>query len=79
MITLATVLKSLRPGKEFTYDNDDLSTVRWNEVTVVTPTQDEVDVELARLVQEEIDKKAAAEAKLAALGLTADDIKALLS
>ena len=76
---LSKALKSLRPGKEFTYDNDDLATVRWNDETVSTPTQAEVDAELARLEQEEINKKAAAEAKLEALGLTAEDIKALLS
>lgn len=76
---LAKALSSLRPGKEFTYDNDDLSTVRWNDASVDTPSQAEVDAELARLAQVELDKKAAAESKLTALGLTADDIKALLS
>ena len=76
---LADALKSLRPGKEFTYDNDDLSTVRWNDPSVVTPSQEEIDAELAQLAQVEADKKAAAEAKLAALGLTPEDIKALLS
>ena len=79
MKDLAKALISLRSGKEFSYDNDDLSTVRWNDPDVVTPTQEEVDAELARLAQVELDKKVAAEAKLAALGLTADDIKALLS
>ena len=76
---LSKALKVLRPGKEFTYDNDDLSTVRWNDTSVVTPSQEEVDAELARQEQEESDKKAAAEAKLQALGLTVEDIKALLS
>lgn len=76
---LDIALKSLRPGKEFTYDNDDLSTVRWNDSSVVTPSQAEIDAELARLAQADADKKAAAEAKLAALGLTPEDIKALLS
>jgi len=78
-MVLSKALKSLRPGKEFTYDNDDLTTVRWNDPSVVSPTQQEVDAELARLAQEDADKKAAAEAKLQALGLTAEDIKALLS
>lgn len=79
MKNLAKALLALRPGAEFTYDNEDLATVRWNDPSVVSPTQDEVDAELARLAQEELDKKAAAEAKLVALGLTSDDIKALLS
>jgi hypothetical protein len=76
---LSKALKVLRPGKEFTYDNDDLSTVRWNDTSVVTPSQEEIDAELARQEQEESDKKAVAEAKLQALGLTVEDIKALLS
>jgi hypothetical protein len=78
-MNLAKALTSLRPGKEFTFNDEDLTTIRWNDPDVVTPTQAEVDAELARLAQEELDKKAAAETKLAALGLTADDIKALLS
>lgn len=76
---LAKALQSLRPGKEFTFNDQDLETVRWNDSTVITPTQTEIDAELARLEQEDADKKAAAEAKLQALGLTAEDIKALLS
>jgi hypothetical protein len=76
---LSKALQSLRPGKEFTFDNDDLATVRWNDETVSTPTQAEVNAELARLDKADADKKAAAEAKLQALGLTAEDIKALLS
>ena len=76
---LAKALQSLRPGKEFTFNDQDLDTVRWNDSTVTTPTQAEIDSELARLEQADADKKAAAEAKLQALGLTAEDIKALLS
>lgn len=79
MKELAKALLSLRPGKEFTYDNDDLSTVRWNDPSVVTPSQEEIDAELARLAQVEVDKKAAAESKLAALGLTPEDLKAIFS
>lgn len=78
-MSLGKALTSLRPGKEFTFNDEDLTTVRWNDPDVTTPTQAEVDAELARLAQEELDKKAAAEAKLAVLGLTPDDFKALLS
>jgi hypothetical protein len=78
-MNLAKTLASLRPGKEFTFNNNDLSTVKWSDPEVVTPSQEEIDAEIARQAQEDADKKAAAEAKLAALGLTAEDIKALLS
>jgi hypothetical protein len=76
---LAKTLQSLRPGKEFTYNDEDLSTVQWNDPSVVTPTHAEVDAEIARQEQEALDKKTEAEAKLAALGLTPEDLKALLS
>jgi hypothetical protein len=76
---LAKTLQALRPGKEFTYNDEDLSTVQWNDPSVVTPTQAEVDAEIARQEQEALDKKTEAEAKLAALGLTPEDLKALLS
>ena len=56
-------LMSLRPGAEFTFDNDDLATAKWSDPSIVTPTQEEVDAELARLAQVELDKKAAAEAE----------------
>jgi len=76
---LAKALMVLRPNKVFIFNNEDLFSVRWDDPSVVTPSQEEVDTELARQEQEESDKKAAAEAKLQALGLTAEDIKALLS
>ena len=59
-MSLGKALASLRPGKEFTFNDEDLTTVRWNDPDVTTPTQAEVDAELARLAQEEVDKKAAA-------------------
>lgn len=79
MKSLASILSALRPGKEFVFNNDDLSTVRWSDPDVVTPTLEEVEAEIARQAQEEADKKATAEAKLEALGLTVEDFKALLS
>jgi hypothetical protein len=78
-MNLAKTLASLRPGKEFTFNNSDLSTVVWSDLEVVTPSQEEIDAEIARQAQEDADKKAEAIAKLATLGLTPEDLKALLS
>ena len=78
-MNFATALQSLRPGKEFTFDNDDLSTVRWNDSDVTTPTQKEINAEIKRLETEKAKAKADAEAKLQTLGITVDDLKALLS
>lgn len=83
---LFKALMSLRPGVEFTITNDDISTIVWNVEGTVTPTQEEVDAEISRLqtaeAQEVVDKeykKASALAKLEALGLTADDLTAILN
>lgn len=82
---LIKAIQSLRPGAEFTIVNEDLSTVVWNSSDVTTPTQAEVNAKIAELeaadAQAIINKaaaKATAEAKLAALGLTADEVAALL-
>jgi hypothetical protein len=81
----ARALSALRPGAEYTMTDDDLSTIVWNSPDVTTPTEAEVNAKIAELeaadTQAVINKaaaKASAEAKLAALGLTADEIAALL-
>lgn len=73
------------PDASFSMVNDDISTIQWRTEGIITPTQAELDekkIELEALaVQEQTNKetaKAAAEAKVAALGLTVEDIKALL-
>lgn len=65
------------------YDND-YSTIQWVDFDGTPPTQAEIDAEIAKIKADEIveaetkkQAKAAAEAKLAALGLTANDLKAL--
>ena len=77
-------IQALRPGVGFTMINDDLSEIVWDVEGTTTPTQAEVDAKIAELeaadAQEIIDKaaaKASAEAKLAALGLTIEEIAAL--
>ena len=81
---LVNALRSLRPGAEFTINDEDLSTIVWYTEGVVTPTQEEVDAEVIRLEIEaasSIAAKAAAKesakAKLTALGLSDEEIAAL--
>ena len=81
---LSEAIRKLKPNAEFSYTNDDYSTVKWNILVGDAPTQAEIDVAIEQVkadeAQAELDKaaaKAAAEVKLAALGLTADDLKAL--
>ena len=84
MITLTKALMSLRPNKEFSWSNDDLSTLVWHSPETTTPTLDELNAEVARLealkVQEKTNKEAAqasALAKLEALGLSGEEIAAI--
>jgi hypothetical protein len=81
---LVDAIFSLRPGCEFVMQDNDYSTIDWVVLKGSAPTQAEIDSEIENIKAQEIaDKtaaetsKAAAEAKLAALGLTKDDLKAL--
>ena len=81
---IVEALRSLRPGAEFTINDEDLSTVVWYTDGVTTPTQEEIDNEIKRLEDEasaalaaKAAAKASAQAKLTALGLSAEEIAAI--
>jgi DNA-binding NarL/FixJ family response regulator len=77
---LTRALNALRPNEEFTLNNDDLSTIRWNSGSVTTPSQEEIDAKVAELEAADaakVDARQSALAKLAALGLTVEEIAAL--
>jgi hypothetical protein len=77
---LTRALNALRPNEEFTLNDDDLSTIRWNSGSVTTPTQVEIDAKIAELEAADaakVDARQSALAKLAALGLTVEEIAAL--
>jgi hypothetical protein len=77
---LTRALNALRPDEEFTLNDDDLSTIRWNSGSVTTPTQAEIDAKIAELEAADaakVDARQSALAKLAALGLTPEEIAAL--
>jgi hypothetical protein len=77
---LIKAIQSLRPGVEFTINDNNLSTIRWNIEGTTTPTQAEVDAKIIELQAEDAQIESAKEsgrAKLAALGLTAEEISAL--
>jgi hypothetical protein len=77
---LTRVLNALRPGQEFTLNNDDVSTIRWNSDSVTTPTQVEINAKTAEIIAEDAAKtqsRLSALAKLEALGLTAEEVAAL--
>jgi hypothetical protein len=81
---LAEAIWKLCPNSEFSFDEQDYSTVKWDKIEGNPPTLAEIDAAIEQVKADEITAKAkavadkaTAEAKLAALGLTADDLKAL--
>jgi hypothetical protein len=81
---MCDAIRFLRPGAEFTFTNKDYSTIEWIKLEGEAPTWSELEsahLQLKEIAlqaeQEAAAKKAGAEAKLAALGLDADDLKAL--
>lgn len=77
-------IASLRPGAEFTMNNDDVKTIVWHTEGVTTPTKKQIDDEIKRLeaaelaeVQAKEAAKASAIAKLEALGLNLAEAQAI--
>jgi hypothetical protein len=81
---LSKAILRLKPNAEFSFTENDYTTIKWDVLDGDAPTQAEINsaIELVKAdeAKAQADKeaaKAAAEAKLAALGLTGDDLKAL--
>lgn len=81
---LFLAIKKLKPLAQFSYTDKDYSTTKWDVLEGDAPTQAEIDSAIEQIKSDEIaaeaNKAAAkevAQAKLTALGLTTDDLKAL--
>jgi hypothetical protein len=81
---ISKAIFKLRPNAEFSFEDNDYSTIKWYVLKGDAPTLDEIKAAIEVIKQEEAQAeaqaaaaKAAAEAKLAALGLTTDDLQAL--
>ena len=78
-------IKNLRPSAEYVITDGDYSTVKWIVLDGEAPTQKELNDEIkkinAAMDKAEVDKaaaKASAQAKLAALGLTKEEVSSIL-
>jgi hypothetical protein len=80
---LVKAIKKLKPNSEFSYDNDDYSTIKWDVLDGQAPTQSEIDVVIEQVkveeAQAEVTKAQAKADLLARLGITADEARLLLS
>tara|TARA_R110000868_G_scaffold354470_1_gene615756 strand:+ start:487 stop:753 length:267 start_codon:yes stop_codon:yes gene_type:complete len=81
---LVKAIKKLKPNAEFSFTEDDYSTIKWDVLDGDAPTQKEIDAAIEEVKADEIADaqakaaaKSAAEGKLAALGLTVNDLRAL--
>ena len=81
---LTKAIKKLKPSAEFSFQEDNYSTIKWDVLEGKPPTQAEINEAIEQVKADEITEaearaqaKAAAENKLAALGLTTEDLKAL--
>ncbi len=79
-MSLFRAIQSLRPDAEFTINDSNIDTIVWHTEGVTTPTQEEIDAKIAEMdaeVEAKANARQSALSKLAALGLTADEIASL--
>jgi hypothetical protein len=81
---LAKAIRLLKPTAEFSFIDDDYSTIVWDVLDGDAPTKKEIDEAIKKVKANEaaeaeakVTAKATAQAKLAALGLTVEDLTAL--
>ena len=80
---IAKGIRKLKPTAEFSFSDDDYSTIKWDVLEGDAPTQKELDEAIKEVKADEIaEAKSKALAKsnlLKRLGLTEDEAKLLLS
>jgi len=79
---LVKAIQSLKPNAEFSFIDNDYSTIKWDVLEGTAPTQAEIDAEIEKIKAQEAADQAAKEAAkadlLAKLGITEDEAKLLL-
>ena len=82
MSYLAKAINKLKSGAEFSFTDNDYSTIKWDVLEGNAPTQDEIDVEINRIKATEVTdaqaKAAQRQALLTRLGITAEEAQLLL-
>ena len=83
MSYLVKAIKKLKPTAEFSFTEDDYSTIKWDVLEGEAPTQAEIDAAIEQVkadeAQAELDKAAKKAALLNRLGITEAEAKLLLS
>jgi hypothetical protein len=77
-------IQKINPNAEVSLSNDDINTIRWENGTQPIPVADIqaqipiVEAEIEQEKQDAINKKASGKQKLLDLGLTEEEVKALI-
>jgi hypothetical protein len=83
MSYLIKAINKLKPNSEFSFQDDDYSTIKWDVLDGDAPTQKEVDAAIKEIkadeAQAEATKATAKAALLSRLGITAEEAVLLLS
>lgn len=79
---LAEAIKLLKPNAEFSFNDNNYATIKWDFLEGDAPTQKEIDAAIKKIKADELteaaDKAAARAALLERLGITEDEAKLLL-
>ena len=82
---LSAAIFLLRPTAEFSFTDNDYSTIKWNKLDGDEPTQSEITAAIkvvkaneAKAEADKVKAKTSAQAKLAALGLTEEEVASIL-
>jgi ABC-type metal ion transport system substrate-binding protein len=79
---LVKAIRKLKPSSEFSFENQDYSTINWIVLDGDAPTQSEIDAVIEQVKADEITEAATKEAQRQALldrlGITSEEAKILL-
>jgi len=79
---LFEAIKSLKPTSEFSFEDNDYSTIKWDVLDGDAPTKAQIDAAILKVKKDEADaqsqKNADRAALLAQLGITEEQAKLLL-
>jgi hypothetical protein len=77
MTKLPDAINLYNPNAQWVIDGDNYNTLQWHSDDIPKPTLKELETLIPQVESAKAEAQAAAEAKLAALGLTTEDLQAL--
>jgi hypothetical protein len=75
---ISMAIAQLTNGAEYVWNSSNIKDIQWVTENVTVPTQKQVNDKILEIKAAEEAGKAAVQAKLEALGLTADDLRSIL-